>query len=253
MGSLRPGLMAALPPWEPRSLSWPWARGEQVHLALCPFPSDGQGLEQAPSLPEPPHLIGAVARRRAEYRAGRLAACHALNALGLPAEQCRPPIMGGDGAPRWPAGVLGSITHCPGYALAAVTRSGPTLGLGLDMEPLLDPSGAEVLAREFLSPAECALIRPVRPTLGVTALLSIKESAYKALSRHARSSFHLDRIHVRLWSPALDWAWAEPETGQIPGWPPGHAVQVRWRQVGRWIVSGCVMVGREGEEGMAGS
>ena len=46
MGSLRPGLMAALPPWEPRSLSWPWARGEQVHLALCPFPSDGQGLEQ---------------------------------------------------------------------------------------------------------------------------------------------------------------------------------------------------------------
>jgi 4'-phosphopantetheinyl transferase EntD len=116
--------------------------------------------------------------------------------------------------------VLGSITHCPGYALAAVTRTGAAMGLGLDMEPLLDPSGAEILAQEFLSPAECALIRPVRPTLGVTALLSIKESAFKALSRHARS-------------------------GQIPGWPPGCALQVRWRQVGRWIVSGCVMVGSE--------
>src|SRR5918992_849287 len=38
-------------------------------------------------------------------------------------------------APRWPAGVVGSMTHCVGYRAAAVARSDELCGIGIDAEP----------------------------------------------------------------------------------------------------------------------
>src|ERR1700761_3617241 len=68
--------------------------------------------------PDEEALLGrAVEKRRREFAAGRGCARRALAALGLPPA---PLLPGEGGAPRWPDGVVGSITHCAGYAAAAV-------------------------------------------------------------------------------------------------------------------------------------
>jgi 4'-phosphopantetheinyl transferase EntD len=74
----------------------------------------------------------ACPRRRAEFTAGRRCAREALAGLGLPAA---PVLAGRAGEPLWPAGVTGSITHCPGYRACAVARAADVAGLGIDAEP----------------------------------------------------------------------------------------------------------------------
>ena len=39
------------------------------------------------------------------------------------------------GAPLWPAGIVGSMTHCPGYRGSAVARAEDMLTVGVDAEP----------------------------------------------------------------------------------------------------------------------
>lgn len=74
---------------------------------------------------------GAPAQRRREHAAGRAAARMALECLGVPAA----PLLGlPDGAPLWPAGTRGSISHKPELCLAVVGRAESIFGLGVDVE-----------------------------------------------------------------------------------------------------------------------
>ncbi len=77
-------------------------------------------------------MARAVPRRRGEFAAGRACARAALAQLGLPAA---PILPGPRGAPQWPAGVVGTITHCDGYRASAVAHARDVLTLGLDAEP----------------------------------------------------------------------------------------------------------------------
>lgn len=77
-------------------------------------------------------LANASPARLAEFRTARSCAREALRALGIPAGSIP---VGADRAPMWPAGIVGSITHCSGYRAAAVARSGQLLALGVDAEP----------------------------------------------------------------------------------------------------------------------
>jgi 4'-phosphopantetheinyl transferase EntD len=70
-------------------------------------------------------------RRRAEFAAARSCARTALAGLGMPAVAILP---GPAGEPLWPAGVTGSITHCPGYRACAVARTADVLAIGIDAE-----------------------------------------------------------------------------------------------------------------------
>jgi 4'-phosphopantetheinyl transferase EntD len=74
----------------------------------------------------------AVAKRRSEFTTVRHCARTALAGLGLPAG---PIVPGPRGAPQWPAGIVGSMTHCAGYRAAAVARSREVATLGIDAEP----------------------------------------------------------------------------------------------------------------------
>jgi 4'-phosphopantetheinyl transferase EntD len=77
-------------------------------------------------------VAGAVAERRREFGTVRYCARTALRQLGVPPV----PILPGAGrAPWWPAGVVGSMTHCAGYRAAVVARSGELRGVGIDAEP----------------------------------------------------------------------------------------------------------------------
>jgi 4'-phosphopantetheinyl transferase EntD len=124
----------------------------------------------------------AVAKRRREFTAARACARTALGQLGLPAV---PIVPGQGGAPQWPPGIVGSITHCAGYAASAVAHSRDLLTLGLDAEPddALPAGVLDVIAtpdeRTALSRLGSGAAAP-RPPHWDRLLFSAKESVYKA-------------------------------------------------------------------------
>lgn len=144
----------------------------------------GDPLELAaqPLLPAEAAALGPVAPGRLrEHTAGRACARAALRSLRLPPV---PLPIGVDRAPRWPEGVIGSITHCVGCAAAAVAPRTACPALGIDAEPLraLPPgvSGKVVRPEEALRLRACGLLAPGVPWECV--LFSVKESIYKAWS-----------------------------------------------------------------------
>lgn len=164
--------------------AWPFAEAlEGVGFHSCRF--DPAALDDDDfarcSIPTTPSIQRSVAKRRAEYLAGRLCARAALQALTGQAEV---PATGEDRAPVWPAGVVGSITHGTGQAASVVARAKAWRGLGLDLEQRLEPERALRLAGEILTEAELqrldALPLEARAER-VTLTFSIKESLFKAL------------------------------------------------------------------------
>lgn len=84
-------------------------------------------------LPEEAAVVArAVSQRRTEFASARACARAALVQLGEPPV---PILPGARGAPQWPAGLVGSITHCDGYRAAAVARTADVAALGVDAEP----------------------------------------------------------------------------------------------------------------------
>jgi len=77
-------------------------------------------------------IAGAADRRRREYASVRACARVALAQIGLPPY---PLVPGERGAPSWPHGVVGSMTHCEGFRGAAVARRHEIIQLGIDAEP----------------------------------------------------------------------------------------------------------------------
>jgi 4'-phosphopantetheinyl transferase EntD len=77
-------------------------------------------------------VAGAVAGRRREFGTVRCCARAALRRIGVPAG---PILPDRDGAPQWPAGVVGSMTHCAGYRAAVVARAADLRAVGIDAEP----------------------------------------------------------------------------------------------------------------------
>jgi 4'-phosphopantetheinyl transferase EntD len=96
---------------------------------------------------------------------------------------CGVPILPGlGGAPTWPAGVQGSMTHCAGYAAAAVSHHRRILAIGIDAEP--DAPLPDAILDLVATTAEhdhLAAIQPQPDSPNWDRLLfSAKESVYKA-------------------------------------------------------------------------
>ncbi len=121
----------------------------------------------------------AVEKRRREFTTARDCAHRALTGLGHPPQ----PILSGDrGQPCWPAGVVGSITHCHSYRACAVARASDLLTVGIDAEPH-EPLpegvlGAIATAQELAHLRELSRIAP--DVHWDRLLFSAKESVYKA-------------------------------------------------------------------------
>ncbi len=90
------------------------------------------GDELAPLLPGEDDLVAdAVHSRRVEFAAGRACARTGLRRLGI---GDRAILADSRRAPRWPAEVVGSITHCAGFTAAAVALRSEVAMLGIDAE-----------------------------------------------------------------------------------------------------------------------
>ncbi len=139
-----------------------------------------EDLPDAKLFPEEETAVArAVEKRRREFATARTCARAALDRIGVPAGAIG---RGAKGEPEWPAGVVGSITHCDGYRAVAVARSADLITLGLDAEPNQPvPEGVlDIVA----SAEEQARLRDLAATApGVCwdrLLFSAKESVYKA-------------------------------------------------------------------------
>jgi 4'-phosphopantetheinyl transferase EntD len=148
----------------PPSIAWAEEFGDPPHVRL---------------FPEEEALISAAAdKRRREFATGRSCARRALAALG---ERPAPLLRGTRGAPQWPSGIVGSITHCAGYRAAAAARMRDALTIGLDAEP--DQPLPDLVLDAVSLPGERAMLRDLAAAPGACwdrLLFSAKESVYKA-------------------------------------------------------------------------
>jgi 4'-phosphopantetheinyl transferase EntD len=126
-------------------------------------------------------IANATPQRRRTFTTGRACARRALSELGT-----APIAIARDrhGAPCWPAGIVGSITHCAGYTAAAVAHAGTWRCLGIDAEPHGPLPRGGVLARIASSQEQQRLedLAAEHPAVCWDRLLfSAKESVYKAV------------------------------------------------------------------------
>lgn len=130
--------------------------------------------------PEEDALVArAVASRQREFATARTCARTALAKLGVPPV---PVLSGPRGAPRWPAGVAGSITHCDGYRAAAVAHTRDVRSLGIDAEPdepLPDDGMLDLIASETERVRLADLAAAAPGTCWDRLLFCAKESVYK--------------------------------------------------------------------------
>jgi 4'-phosphopantetheinyl transferase EntD len=126
--------------------------------------------------PIPASLHKSSIKRRAEFLAGRKAAEIAIRRLD-------PNIdtyvgIGSDGLPLWPKSIVGSISHCDSWAVAAVASAKSTKGLGIDIELRSSAEIIKDMPEMILAASERT--EHLSPT-SMLARFSAKESVYKCL------------------------------------------------------------------------
>ncbi|MEO8301912.1 MAG: 4'-phosphopantetheinyl transferase superfamily protein [Rhizomicrobium sp.] len=150
----------------------------------------GQPVLLAPE--EEALLAKAAPKRRRDFALGRSCAHKALAALGHDIAvigRCE------NGAPSWPHGTLGSITHTCGYAAALVGDANRFSGIGLDAERI-GGVGRDIWPRLFGADERDYLEKLEEEDQGLAATLFFcaKEACYKAWKMETALRFH--EIHV---------------------------------------------------------
>ncbi|MFF2808878.1 4'-phosphopantetheinyl transferase [Streptomyces sp. NPDC058000] len=219
-----------------------------IEAILPPEAAAAEAFEDSPAatiFPEEAALVARAAEvRRREFTTGRDCAHRALSALGAPVG---PVLSGPCGAPAWPPGVVGSITHCAGYRAGVVAREGEVRSLGIDAEPNAPlPPGAEPV---IALPEEARRLRELDRALPWVhwgrLLFSAKEAVYKAwfplggrmLSfEHATVTFAVPAGAISGTFTGRVHATAAPGRGAAPTLVPG-----RWLAAGGLLLTSVVL------------
>jgi 4'-phosphopantetheinyl transferase EntD len=173
-------------------------------------------------------LARAVGKRRREFATARACARDALAKLGV----APVPILPGErGAPGWPPGIVGSITHCAGYRAAAVAPVRDVLTIGVDAEP--DGALPDGVLTVISLPGERARLEDLAGAAPGThwdrLLFCAKEATYKAWFPVARRWLGFEDADITI----------DPRDGTfrvcllvpapaVGGWPPAGLA-------GRWM------------------
>lgn len=153
------------------------------------------------------HVRNASPRRQDEFAAGRLCAVTALESLGIPSASVG---REAGGAPIWPAGVIGSISHIDNVAAAVVTRSAEVKTIGLDVERIgrVQPALWPLLFSQKEHRRLTAADPHARDTLA-TALFASKEAFYKAQWQITREWLDFVDVEIELKGRSF---WVFPQT-----------------------------------------
>jgi 4'-phosphopantetheinyl transferase EntD len=139
---------------------------------------------------ERPAVAGAVPSRLAEFTAGRTAARRVLQALGYPPSALP---MAPDRAALWPEGVVGSIAHAAGLAVA-VARRGAPLGVDIEDATSLAPDLWTIICR----PDELQRLDKEARGEAVKQIFCAKEAVFKAQDSSTRVLFGHETLDVTL-------------------------------------------------------
>lgn len=189
----------------------------------------------------------AVDRRRREFTTGRWCARQALAQLGIGPTAILP---GECGAPGWPPGVVGAITHCDGYRAAVAARAEKVSAIGVDAAPAgpLPDGVLDVVSLPVERDDLVRLFRQDPATCWDTLLFSAKESLYKAWFPTTRRFLGSEESRIRFDLGAGDQGtfFAEVLAASAPGWTTHYSG--RWL-IGRGLVVTVVVVPAPGRLG----
>jgi 4'-phosphopantetheinyl transferase EntD len=136
----------------------------------------------------------AIPKRRREFTAGRVCARAALARLGI---RDFPLLAGPDRSPVWPAGIVGSLSHCGDYCGVAVVRRGSIVGVGLDVERARPLQGrvVEIICTD-VERERLEALSDLPAGLWAMIVFSAKESTYKCC--HPLMKTYLDFHDVEI-------------------------------------------------------
>lgn len=167
-----------------------------VRAATAPLDADLSNLFDA----ERSAVERAIPRRQREFASGRRCARALLAELG------HPPVAiprSADRTPAWPAGIVGSISHCDDLCFVAVAPASALAGLGVDVEP--DQPLETALWRRICTPDELSGVVAASPTAlrghTVRLLFSAKEAFYKSVFPLLREVLGFQAVEID-----VDWA-----------------------------------------------
>lgn len=169
-----------------------------AHQAVCFRVEDYTQLaaEQVGVL-VPDTMHKAVAKRKAEYVAGRLCAMRAIEA-----QTGQAGVMiaaGSKGEPVWPEGLVGSITHTHGFAAAAVADARFVRSLGMDTEQIMTTKVMEnVVSRVCRADEAYCSDWPLSPETYATLVFSAKESLFKCLHPLVGKMFWFEDARIEI-------------------------------------------------------
>jgi 4'-phosphopantetheinyl transferase EntD len=168
-------------------------------------------------------IAASVDRRRQEFATVRWCARTALAGLGV---RPAPLVPGERGAPGWPDGIVGSMTHCEGLRAAAVASKRDILTLGIDAEP--DAALPDGVLRVIAGPGEAEALPPAGPVCWDRLLFCAKEAVYKAWFPLTRRFLSFDEATV-----TIDESGTFTARLLVPGPRVGGAEMTRF--TGRWV------------------
>ncbi|MFJ9143216.1 4'-phosphopantetheinyl transferase family protein [Streptomyces griseus] len=206
-----------------------------------------------PGLPDPREL--ALLRGRPEATVRRFAAARACahQCLDRLAVAPGPLLRTAAGGPAWPAGVVGSITHCAGYRGAVAARAEVWAALGVDAEPARPlPTGLlDLVATDPERRMVAGLSRSSPEVPWDRLLFSAKESVYKAWHPATGRWIGTLAVEVAFTADGLFTARVRPERTEPPperrrpaatGRGVPRPVGGAYSYPGRWHVGGGLLL-----------
>ncbi len=204
----------------------------------------GSDCDEAGLFPEEEAAVAKAApKRRREFAGARACARTARARAGLPPV---PIVPGPSGAPVWPPGVTGSMTHCDGYRGCAIGRTDAIAAIGIDAEPHAElPDGILPMVASESERAALALLRRADPdTCYERILFSAKESVFKAWFPATGRRLGFEQADLVI-DPDGEFTARLLVPGPVVGGRPVAAYHGRWL-VSRGLILTAVIVQRDG-------
>jgi enterobactin synthetase component D len=131
----------------------------------------------------PSDLSGAAEKRKLEFISGRYCAFMGCKELGFNLIKLE---RGASREPLWPSGIIGSISHTDGVALAIVGLSDKTKGIGVDIEGFIPEKKFTTIERMVLTENDKNFLEKyskdhIKKSELYTIIFSAKEALFKLL------------------------------------------------------------------------
>lgn len=185
------------------------------------------------SAPEP--VKTAVAKRQAEFLAGRFLARTLLEQRGI---QSQDVAIGPNRAPIWPHGIVGSISHHDQLAACVIShQTHERCGVGLDIERLIAPELVAGMAGVVTDPEEGRRLstQGMDNCVLMTLIFSAKESIFKALYPQVQRYF--DFLEVACTHLDEQWLHFELKCELAATLPSGRKGKVYYQMMGESVLT----------------